>query len=128
MACDAGYRDRRLKALARYPHPPESCLINYYGPAAKMGLHQDRDENDFAAPIVSLSLGDTCVFRIGGTNRSDPTRTLHLASGDAVVLSGEARLAFHGIDRIIPGTSTLLPEGGRINLTLRRVRVPSKEW
>ena len=116
------------KALARYPHPPESCLINYYGPAAKMGLHQDRDENDFAAPIVSLSLGDTCVFRIGGTNRSDPTRTLHLASGDAVVLSGEARLAFHGIDRIIPGTSTLLPEGGRINLTLRRVRVPSKEW
>jgi DNA oxidative demethylase len=109
------------KALARYPHPPESCLVNYYGPAAKMGLHQDRDERDFDAPVVSLSLGDTCLFRIGGTQRSDPTRTLRLASGDAVVLGADARLAFHGIDRIMPGTSTLLPQGGRINLTLRRV-------
>ena len=112
------------KALAGYPHLPESCLINYYGPAAKMGLHQDRDERDFAAPVVSLSLGDTCLFRVGGTKRSDPTRTLRLASGDALVLAGPARLAFHGVDRIIPGTSTLLPEGGRINLTLRRVTVP----
>ncbi len=112
------------EALAAYPHPPESCLINYYGPAAKMGLHQDRDERDLAAPVVSLSLGDTCLFRIGGTKRSDPTRTLRLASGDAVVLGGEARLAFHGVDRIVPGTSTLLREGGRINLTLRRVTVP----
>jgi DNA oxidative demethylase len=109
------------KALARYPHPPESCLVNYYGPAAKMGLHQDRDERDFDAPVVSLSLGDTCLFRIGGTQRSDPSRTLRLASGDAVVLGADARLAFHGIDRIMPGTSTLLPQGGRINLTLRRV-------
>lgn len=112
------------RALASYPHPPESCLINYYGPAAKLGLHQDRDEQDFDAPVVSLSLGDTCLFRIGGTRRGDPTRTLRLASGDAVVLGGEARLAFHGVDRILPGTSTLLPEGGRINLTLRRVTVP----
>jgi len=112
------------KALADYPHPPESCLINYYGPEARMGLHQDRDEADFAAPVVSLSLGDTCLFRIGGTKRSDPTRTIRLASGDAVVLGGEARLAFHGVDRILPGSSTLLPEGGRINLTLRRVTVP----
>jgi len=111
-------------ALAAYPHPPESCLINYYGPAAKLGLHQDRDERDFDAPVVSLSLGDTCLFRIGGTRRGDPTRTLRLASGDALVLGGDARLAFHGVDRIIPGTSTLLPEGGRINLTLRRVTVP----
>jgi DNA oxidative demethylase len=109
------------KALARYPHPPESCLVNYYGPAAKMGLHQDRDERDLDAPVVSLSLGDTCLFRIGGTQRSDPSRTLRLASGDAVVLGADARLAFHGIDRIMPGTSTLLPQGGRINLTLRRV-------
>src|SRR5260370_13609429 len=108
------------KSLAGYPHTPESCLINYYGPAAKMGLHQDRDELDFEAPVVSLSLGDTCLFRIGGTKRSDPTRTMRLASGDAVVLGGGARLAFHGVDRIITGTSTLLPEGGRINLTLRR--------
>jgi len=86
-----------------------------------MGLHQDRDERDFAAPVVSLSLGDTCLFRVGGTRRSDPTRSLRLASGDALVLGGEARLAFHGVDRIMPGTSTLLSQGGRINLTLRRV-------
>jgi DNA oxidative demethylase len=112
------------RALAGYPHPPESCLINYYGPAARMGLHQDRDEADFTAPVVSLSLGDTCLFRIGGDKRGDPTRTVRLASGDAVVLGGAARLAFHGVDRIIPGSSTLLPEGGRINLTLRRVSVP----
>jgi len=107
-----------------YPHPPEACLINVYGPEARMSLHQDRDEQDFAAPVVSLSLGDTCLFRIGGTSRKDPTRSVRLASGDAVVLGGEARLAFHGVDRILPGTSTLLPEGGRINLTLRRVTRP----
>lgn len=112
------------KALAGYPHPPECCLINTYGPAAKMGLHQDHDEADFSAPVVSLSLGDTCLFRIGGLKRGEATRTLRLASGDAVVLGGEARLAFHGVDRVMPGSSTLLPEGGRINLTLRRVTVP----
>ncbi len=112
------------RALAAYPHPPQACLVNLYGPSARMGLHQDRDEQDFAAPVVSLSLGDTCLFRIGGTNRKDPTRSVRLASGDAVVLGGEARLAFHGVDRILPGTSTLLPEGGRINLTLRRVTRP----
>src|SRR5262249_24471667 len=111
-------------SLAGYPHAAERCLINYYGPAAKMGLHQDRDEHDFEAPVISLSLGDTCLFRIGGTKRSHPSRTMRLASGDAVVLGGKARLAFHGVDRIIPGTSTLLPEGGRINLTLRRVTAP----
>jgi alkylated DNA repair protein (DNA oxidative demethylase) len=115
------------KALAGYPHAPESCLINYYGPTAKMGLHQDRDERDFDAPVVSLSLGDTCLFRIGGTKRSDPTRTIRLASGDALVLGGEARLVFHGVDRILPGTSSLLAEGGRINLTLRRVTIPGTE-
>jgi len=107
--------------LANYPSPPEACLINFYGPTAKMGLHQDRDEQDFAAPVVSLSLGDSCLFRVGGLKRSDPTRSVRLSSGDAVVLGGDTRLAFHGVDRIEPGTSTLLPEGGRINLTLRRV-------
>jgi alkylated DNA repair protein (DNA oxidative demethylase) len=111
--------------LAGYPHPPEACLVNFYGPDARMGLHQDRDEQDFAAPVVSLSLGDTGLFRIGGTRRGDPTRSVRLASGDALVLGGEARLAFHGIDRILPGTSTLLPDGGRINLTLRRVSKPA---
>jgi len=111
--------------LAHYPHPPEACLVNVYGPAARMGLHQDRDEEDMAAPVLSLSLGDSCLFRVGGTKRNDPTRGVRLASGDALVLGGQARLAFHGVDRILPGTSTLLPEGGRINLTLRRVTRPN---
>jgi DNA oxidative demethylase len=119
--------DQMLEAwseLARYPHPPQACLINYYGPSAKMGLHQDRDEQDFAAPVVSLSLGDTCIFRYGGAQRRGPTRTFRLASGDAMVLAQENRLVFHGVDRVIAGTSTLLPEGGRFNLTLRRVTRP----
>jgi alkylated DNA repair protein (DNA oxidative demethylase) len=115
----AAWRD-----LSSYPHPPEACLVNVYGPAARMGLHQDRDEDDINAPVVSLSLGDSCLFRIGGAKRNDPTRAFRLASGDAVVLGGSARFAFHGVDRIISGTSTLLPEGGRINLTLRRVTRP----
>ena len=113
-------------ALARYPHPPQACLINYYDGAARMGLHQDRDEEDFAAPVVSLSLGDTCVFRLGGATRKSPTTSFRLASGDAMVLAGPQRLAYHGVDRIIPGSSTLLPDGGRINLTLRRVTKPSE--
>ena len=107
--------------LAHYPHPPEACLINFYGPTAKMGLHQDRDENDFDAPVVSISLGDSCLFRVGGRKRNEPTRSFRLGSGDVVVLGGAARLAFHGVDRIYPGISSLLPDGGRINLTLRRV-------
>ncbi|APF38763.1 alkylated DNA repair dioxygenase [Chelatococcus daeguensis] len=112
------------QALAGYPHPPEACLVNFYGPGARMGLHQDRDEEDFDAPVLSLSLGDTALFRIGGTGRRDPTVSLRLASGDALLFGGPARLAFHGIDRIMPGTSTLLREPGRINLTLRRVTRP----
>jgi alkylated DNA repair protein (DNA oxidative demethylase) len=115
---------RAWSDLASYPHPPEACLINVYGPMARMGLHQDRDEADFSAPVVSLSLGDACLFRIGGTRRGEATRSFRLASGDALVLAGEARLAFHGVDRIMPGTSTLLLEGGRINVTLRRVTRP----
>jgi DNA oxidative demethylase len=110
--------------LAHYASPPEACLINFYGPSAKMGLHQDRDEAVFDAPVLSLSLGDSCLFRVGGLKRKDPTRSFRLSSGDALVLGGESRLAFHGVDRIEPGTSTLLPEGGRINLTLRRVTRP----
>jgi DNA oxidative demethylase len=113
--------------LAGYPGGPQACLINFYGPAAKMGLHQDRDEEDFNAPVVSLSLGDACLFRIGGLRRSDPTRSFRLSSGDVVVLAGGERLAFHGVDRVYPGTSTLLPDGGRINLTLRRVTGPGIE-
>ena len=112
---------RAWTELARHPLSPQACLVNVYGPDARMGLHQDRDEEDFAVPVVSLSLGDACLFRIGGTERQGPTCSFRLASGDALVLGGQARLAFHGVDRIIPGTSTLLAEGGRINLTLRRV-------
>ncbi len=107
--------------LAGYALPPEACLVNLYDAGARMGLHQDRDEADFEAPVVSLSLGDTALFRWGGTERRGPTRSIRLASGDALVLGGAARLAFHGVDRIIGGSSTLLAEGGRINLTLRRV-------
>lgn len=109
------------EALAAYPHPPEACLVNWYAPGTRMGLHQDRDEDEPAAPVVSLSLGDTAIFRIGGTSRRDPTRSLRLESGDALVFGGPARFAFHGIDRVIAGSSTLLREPGRINLTLRRV-------
>jgi alkylated DNA repair protein (DNA oxidative demethylase) len=115
---------RAWRELGGYLQPPEACLVNYYAPTARMGLHQDKDEQDFSAPVVSLSLGDTGLFRVGGRKRSDPTRAVRLASGDAIVLGGEGRLAFHGVDRILAGTSTLLPEGGRINLTLRRVTRP----
>lgn len=101
--------------------PPEACLVNYYGADARMGLHQDRDEADLTAPVLSISLGDTVVFRVGGEARGGPTRSVRLASGDIVVLGGPGRLAFHGIDRILAGTSSLLAEGGRLNLTLRRV-------
>jgi alkylated DNA repair protein (DNA oxidative demethylase) len=110
--------------LADYPHPPEACLINFYGPATRMGLHQNRDEQDFSAPVLSLSLGDSCLFRVGGLRRNDPTRSIRLESGDALVLGGEARLAFHGVDRILAGTSTVWPQGSRINVTLRRVALP----
>jgi len=110
--------------VSNYAHPPEACLVNFYGGEAKMGLHQDRDEADFSAPVVSISLGDTALFRLGGTRRGGKTQSLKLASGDVLVLEGPTRLAFHGIDRVIGGSSTLLKDGGRINLTLRRVTKP----
>jgi alkylated DNA repair protein (DNA oxidative demethylase) len=77
--------------------------------------------------VVSISLGDSCLFRVGGRKRRDPTRSFRLDSGDVVVLGGDARLAFHGVDRIYAGTSTLLRQGGRINLTMRRVTAPAAE-
>ena len=107
--------------LAPDAPPPEACLINFYDADARMGLHQDRDEQELSAPVVSLSLGDPALFRIGGLTRNAPTRSFRLESGDALTFGGPARLVFHGVDRIIAGGSTLLPNGGRINLTLRRV-------
>ena len=111
-------------SVSGYPHPPEACLVNFYDAGAKMGLHQDRDEQEFGAPVVSLSLGDACLFRVGGPRRQDKTVSFRLESGDLIVLGGEGRLAFHGVDRIYADTSPLLKNGGRINLTLRRVTRP----
>lgn len=107
-----------------YPHDPEACLVNYYNQGAKMGLHRDEDEEDFAAPVVSISLGDTAVFRIGGSERGGKTESFKIVSGDVLVMGGKSRLCYHGIDRVLSGTSTLLKDGGRINLTLRRVTKP----
>ncbi|MFG1477471.1 alpha-ketoglutarate-dependent dioxygenase AlkB [Xanthobacter sp. V4C-4] len=139
----AGYRYQAFHPDTRAPWPPlparlqaayarfggtgvpaEACLINYYAPDARMSLHQDRDEADLTAPVVSISLGDSALFRLGGDTRAGPTRSIRLASGDVFVLSGPSRLAFHGIDRILGGSSRLLAEGGRFNLTLRRVTTP----
>jgi DNA oxidative demethylase len=136
----AGYRYQPLHPATNQPWPPmppvlletwrnlaatqlepEACLINWYQGRARMGLHQDRDEETFGAPVLSVSLGDTCVFRFGGLKRSDPTRSVQLASGDVLLMGGPARLCFHGVDRVLPQSSPLLPGGGRINLTLRRV-------
>lgn len=127
------------EALGGCAAPPQACLVNLYGPRARMGLHQDRDEEDFSAPVVSLSLGADALFRYGGLERFDPTRSLRLGHGDALVIGGPSRLIHHGIDRILPaapglfpGTDAPLPEtfarflapGGRCNLTLRRVTRP----
>ncbi len=108
-------------ALSGCARAPECCLVNWYGEGARMGLHQDRDEADFTCPVVSVSLGDAGLFRVGGVERRGPTRSIWLNSGDVVVMGGPARLAWHGVDRIRFGSSTLLPGGGRINLTLRVV-------
>lgn len=108
-------------AVAEWPEPPEACLVNYYAGGAKMGSHVDRDEEEMQAPVVSVSLGDEAVFHVGGLRRSDKKTRFSLCSGDVVVLGGDARRAYHGIDRVFSGSSDLLAEGGRFNLTLRRV-------
>jgi DNA oxidative demethylase len=109
------------RAYAAYPHAPEACLVNLYNDSAKMGLHQDSDEADFNAPVLSVSLGDACLFRVGGLKRDDKTVSFRLESGDVVIIGGPSRLAFHGVDKIYANSSPLLKNGGRINLTLRRV-------
>ena len=105
--------------LADWHTPPDACLVNLYREDSKMGLHQDRDEADHTAPVLSVSLGDTAVFRIGPAGKG-PTRSLKLNSGDVCALTGPSRLARHGIDRLLHGSSRLIPGAGRINLTLRR--------
>ena len=110
-----------------YPASPECCLVNLYRNGARMGLHQDRDEQALDAAVLSVSLGDAALFRIGGTSRRGPTKSLRLESGDVLTFGRPARLAFHGIDRVVEGTSELVPSGGRINLTMRRVTPPRKQ-
>ena len=100
---------------------PDCCLVNWYAEGARMGLHQDRDEADFSFPVVSISLGDSALFRIGSVERGGRTESLWLESGDVLVMGGAARLVHHGIDRVRAGSSALWPGGGRINLTLRVV-------
>lgn len=112
---------RLWEDVADYPALPEACLINWYREKTKMGLHVDNDEQNVRAPVVSVSLGDPAMFRIGGPKRGGPTAGVKLFSGDVVVLAGEARLCHHGVSKIFYGESALVPKGGRINLTMRRV-------
>ena len=110
------------RAVAGEVPDPECCLVNFYGEGARMGLHQDRDEANFDWPVVSISLGDDALFRVGGTERGGKTESIWLQSGDVAVMGGGARLNYHGIDRIKFSSSPLLKEGGRLNVTLRVVR------
>ena len=109
------------QAVAQTERAPDCCLVNFYGEGAKMGMHQDKDEGCFDWPVVSVSLGDDAQFRMGNVERGGKTESLWLTSGDVVVMGGAARLAYHGVDKIRFGSSSLLPKGGRINLTLRAV-------
>ncbi len=109
------------RALVSTKRVPDCCLINYYDEEAGMGLHQDKDEADFSWPVLSISLGDEALFRMGNVTRGGKTESTWLASGDVVLMGGDARLTYHGVDRIRFGSSNLLPKGGRINLTLRVV-------
>lgn len=114
-------------AVSGFPQRPEACLINWYkkeadnGKGAKMGLHVDNDEREVRAPVVSVSLGDPAMFRLGGPERGGPTQGIKLYSGDVVVLAGDARLCHHGVSKVYYGESAIVPRGGRINLTMRRV-------
>lgn len=109
------------EAVAPGARAPECCLVNLYRGGARMGLHQDRDEADLSQPVVSISLGDEALFRVGSLERGGRTESVWLRSGDVAVIGGPARLVHHGIDRLREGSSDLLPGGGRINLTLRVV-------
>ena len=116
---------RRIAAEAGMRIEPDICLMNYYNDDARLGVHQDKDERPetIAAgiPVVSVSLGDTAKFMIGGTRRKDPVRRILLESGDAIVMGGASRLRFHGVSGIIGGTAPAeLGIEGRFNLTFRQ--------
>ena len=100
---------------------PDCCLINHYAENTRMGLHRDEDEADFSFPVVSISLGDPALFRVALGEERTPTKSFWLETGDVMALSGERRLAYHGVDRIKFGETALLAQGGRLNVTLRRV-------
>ena len=115
---------RAIASAAGFTMNPDICIVNWYRDGSRMGLHQDKDESErsLAAglPVVSVSLGDTARFLFGGTKRRDAVQTISLASGDAFVFGGPARLCYHGVSRILPGTA---PDGtgpGRFNLTFRQ--------
>jgi DNA alkylation damage repair protein AlkB len=111
-------------AGAGFTMRPDICIMNFYDQESRMGVHQDKDESreslEAGVPIVSVSIGDTARFVVGGLSRRDPMRPLMLRSGDIIVMGGPSRLRFHGVTRILPGTA---PEGtgpGRFNLTFRQ--------
>jgi alkylated DNA repair protein (DNA oxidative demethylase) len=116
---------REIASLAGMPFEADVCILNLYDAGGRMGLHQDKDESEQSIadghPVVSVSLGDSARFLFGGLRRRDPVQTLTLESGDAFVFGGPARLCYHGVSRIIPGTAP--PElglAGRFNLTFRQ--------
>ena len=115
----------RIAREAGFDFAPDLCIMNWYDADGRMGLHQDKDEGresiDAGLPVVSMSLGDTARFLFGGLKRRDPIQSLLLESGDAFVFGGAARLRYHGVSRIIPGTApSELDINGRFNLTFRK--------
>ncbi len=100
---------------------PESCLLNFYSKGEKLGMHQDNTEENLSAPIISISLGETGIFVLGGLLRTDKTKQYIVQSGDVIVMSGESRNFFHSFKGTVPNTSNLLKNGGRLNLTIRQV-------
>jgi DNA alkylation damage repair protein AlkB len=116
---------QRIASAAGYSFSPDLCIMNWYGPEGRMGLHQDKDESrasiEAGLPVVSISIGDTARFLFGGLSRKDPVQALMLESGDAFVFGGPARLRYHGVSRIMPGSAPVaLGIDGRFNLTFRQ--------
>jgi alkylated DNA repair protein (DNA oxidative demethylase) len=123
---DLAHLAQQIARDAGFPFAPDICIVNWYHRASsKMGQHQDKDESEESiaegAPVVSISLGDTAQFRFGGLHRRDPIEMIQLESGDAFVFGGPARLRYHGVARILPGTGpSSLGIDGRLNLTFRQ--------